>query len=130
MGLLDAWITKARLELASCDRVDIGDLCIGHLLSGSQMGKDGIWPMESVRDVVETLNSDSLREGLEVDKLSTRGMTTRGAFDGGLQEDALAEAYEKDARQVATKWPATARVLRNLLLHYREVARREDIHPK
>jgi len=78
--------------------------------------------------VIESIESDALREGFEIGKLNARGVTTRGALDGGVQEVVLADRYENDARQVATRWPSVARVLRNLAAHYRESARYEDLH--
>jgi hypothetical protein len=127
-SILDTWVTEARESLAKVERVRGGDHCIGQLLSGAPVGSDGIWPTEAVRDVIESIESDALREGFEIGKLNARGVTTRGALDGGVQEVVLADRYENDARQVATRWPSVARVLRNLAAHYRESARYEDLH--
>jgi hypothetical protein len=126
-SILDTWVTEARDGLAKVERVRGGDFCIGQLLSGAPTGSDGIWPTEVVRDLIETIESVALREGFEVGKLNARGVTTRGALDGGAQEVVLADGYESDARQVATRWPSVARVLRNLAAHYRESARHEDM---
>lgn len=127
-SFLSTWVTETRDGLAKVERTRGGDLCIGQLLSGAPAGSDGIWPTEAVRDLIESIESDALREGFEVGKLNARGVTTRGALDGGVQEVVLADSYECDARQVATRWPSVARVLRNLATHYRESARHEDIH--
>jgi hypothetical protein len=126
-SILNTWVAEAREGLAKVERVRGGDHCIGQLLSGAPAGSDGIWPTEAVRNLIESIDSDAVREGFEVGKLNARGVTTRGALDGGVQEVVLAEQYESDARQVATRWPSVARVLRNLATHYRESARHEDI---
>jgi hypothetical protein len=123
---LASWVREAREHLVRVDRVDMGDKCIVQLLSGASKGADGIWPTEAVRDIVESLNSDHLRDGLEIGKLNARGVTTRGMLDGGVQEVVLASQYEQNAKKIATRWPTVARVLRNLSNHYRESAARED----
>lgn len=124
---LRSWVNEAREGLAQVERTRGGDRCVGQLLSGSPVGSDGIWPTEDVRDLLESIESKPLREGFEGGKLYARGITSRGVFDGGLQEVALAERFEQDARQIAMKWPAVARILRNLATHYRDSARREDL---
>jgi hypothetical protein len=124
---LSTWVKEARVGLDEIERTRGGDHCIGQLLSGSPVGSDGVWPTEEVRNILESIESKPLREGFEGGKLNARGVTTRGMFDGGLQELALAERFEEDARLVSMKWPAVARILRNLAKHYHESARREDL---
>ena len=124
--LLTEWVRRARALLARSDRLDIGDECIGQLLSGSLDGSDGIWPAEAVRDLLEEFNGNQLRAGLEIGRFNARGVTSRGAFEGGRQERVLADMYDEWSRRVAPRWPNTARVLRDLARSYREWAERED----
>jgi hypothetical protein len=124
---LSTWVKEAREGLDKLERTRGGDHCIGQLLSGSPVGSDAVWPAEEVRDILESIESKPLRDGFEGGKLNARGVTTRGMFDGGLQEAALAQRFEEDARQVTIKWPAVARILRNLAAHYHESVRREDL---
>jgi hypothetical protein len=112
--------------LALADRVAIGDECIGQALSGSPEGEDGVWPAEPVRDLLEVLTDKHFRAGMELGRFNARGVTSRGAFDGGTQERVLADQYEGWARSVVTRWPTTARMLRDLSSNYREWAERED----
>jgi excisionase family DNA binding protein len=123
---LHAWVKKARLLLSEADRTDIGDEQIGQLLSGSLPGADGAWPAEAVREVIEMVGSKELDSGLYIGRMNSRGITSRGPYDGGDQERALAATYRQWAREVKPQWPRTARVLLQLADSYERDARRED----
>ena len=117
---------RARELLLGRDRTDIGDQCLGEMLSGSPVGADGVWPCEAVRAVVEATSSKHLDTGLEIGRFNGRGITTRGVFDGGQQEVALAQQYRNWADTAGDRWPRTGRLLRRLADGYARDARRED----
>ncbi len=123
---LRAWVAEARRLLAEQDRAEVGDVCLGELLSGSPLGADGAWPAEPVRAIVQDLESKDLESGLITGKFNSRGVTTRGAFDGGKQEVMLAVQFRVWAEQVEDRWPRTGRMLRDLADGYARDARRED----
>jgi excisionase family DNA binding protein len=123
---LAEWVRAARLELADSDRADIGDEQIGQLLSASPEGDDGIWPAEPVRDLIETIGSTSMEAGLHVGLVNSRGVTSRGVYDGGTQEREIASRYRDWARRAAPTWPRTGRVLRLLAESYERDAREHD----
>jgi Helix-turn-helix domain len=120
------WVRKARLALEDADRLEIGDEQIGQLLSGSPPGKDGIWPAEPVRDLLEEIGSPDLESGLQVGRYNSRGITSRGPYDGGDQERALSEQYSEWASATRERWERTSRVLQGLADGYLRDARRED----
>ncbi len=124
---LVGWVKKARLALAELDRADIGDEMIGRLLSASPEGNDGIWPNESVRNIVDEIGSTSIETGMEVGIFNSRGVTTRSPYDGGQQERALAQEYRKWAQETAAKWPRTTRVLRSIAESFERDAKRHDV---
>ncbi len=123
---LRAWVAEARRLLAEQDRAEGGDVCLGELLSGSPLGADGAWLAEPVRAIVQDLESKDLESGLITGKFNSRGVTTRGAFDGGKQEVMLAVQFRVWAEQVEDRWPRTGRMLRDLADGYARDARRED----
>jgi hypothetical protein len=125
--LLRKWVTASRRMLKEADRTSIGDECIGEVLSGSPNGVDGIWPAEPIRQLMEDLKSDSLDRGLAIGKQNSRGVVSRGVFDGGRQEDGLANQYDTWSKQVMTRWPITGRLLREMARSYRIWARHEDM---
>lgn len=126
LDTLRAWVAESRRQLKSCDREQVGDICIGEMLSGSPDGKDGIWPAEEVRDLLEELENDKIERGLSVGHFNKRGVTVRALSEGGDQERKLAEQYEQWAQQVESKWPRTGRLLRERAGQYEREARWQD----
>ena len=123
---LEKWVTDARAMLAERNRADIGDELIGEILGRTLPGEGGEWPQDAVADVVEAVASASLETGLHIGRLNSRGVTTRGAYDGGSQERELAAQYRAWAATRATTHRRTARVLRDLAEEYGRDAKRED----
>jgi hypothetical protein len=126
LPVLSAWIQRSRSLLIERDRADIGDQCIGQLLSGSPAGTDDAWPCEAVRSVIEMTKSRHLEIGVEIGRFNARGVTSRGMFDGGKQEIALANQYRQWADIVGARSLRTGRILRRLADGYARDARRED----
>lgn len=126
---LTSWVTEARRLLAECGRAKVGDGEIGNVLSRCPTGRDGIWPAEEVRDLLETLKSPEIESGFSRGRYNQRGVSVRGAYDGGVQERALAQQYAADAKDLELRWPRTATILRNMAKSYEADAQyfdRED----
>ncbi|WP_161580495.1 helix-turn-helix domain-containing protein [Subtercola vilae] len=124
--ILGQWIRASRLLLADSGRISIGDEVIGEILSASPSDSDDIWPAKPIRDLIETIGSTRLETGLQIGLANRRGVTTRGAFDGGRQERDAEKRYRDMAPRVTTKWPRTARMLRSIADSYRAEADRND----
>ncbi|ROZ79287.1 addiction module antidote protein, HigA family [Pseudomonas neustonica] len=90
-GGLMRWIEIVRRSCNELSRAEIADVCIGRLLSIAPVGKDGIWPCESVRTVMEDIQSEPMMDGACTGTYNSRGVHWRGA--GGEQERELAERY-------------------------------------
>jgi hypothetical protein len=114
-------------EPRSCTKADIGDELIGQTFAHSPKGADGVWPAEPVRDLIETIGSRELENSVVIGRLNSRGVTTRGVYDGGRQERDLAQQYRDWSGAVRAKWPRTSRILRSLSDSYERDARREDV---
>jgi hypothetical protein len=125
-AMLD-WVRAARLAFSESDRADIGDEVIGQSFGRSPIGDDGNWPAEAVRDMVETVGSRELENGLILGKINSRGVTSRGPYDGGAQERALAASFRAGSAATKAQWPRTSRLLRELAESYERDAQREDI---
>ena len=113
-AVLSEWVDDARAMLAERDRADVGDQCIGEVLSGSPRGTDDAWPHESVRDVLERIGSEELETGLSIGKFNSRGVTSRGAYEGGKQELDLSSQYQQWADELLDRWPRTGRLLHDM----------------
>lgn len=127
---LKVWVRDARDALAESDRADIGDEQIGQVLARSPVGTDGVWPAEPVRELIEELGSTHLETGIHLGVVNGRGVTSRGVYDGGAQEWALAKKYREWERETAGHWRRTSRLLRQLAENYERDARREDAEAK
>jgi hypothetical protein len=123
---LNTWMDAARGAAQAARRGVIADHLIGKMLSGAGVGEDGIWPAEAVRDVIERIASNDLENGLEIGRLSSRGVHYRNPADGGAEERRMAQRYETDAATLRGRWSRTASILRELAKTYRLQAQRED----
>lgn len=122
---LAKWIAIVRKSCNELGRIDIADICIGKVLSGAQVGNDGVWPCESVRDVMEEIQSDSLISGVLTGVYNSRGAHWRG--EGGDQERELAEKYRNWGKALQVSHPfVSSKLLMGLAESYDHDAGRED----
>ncbi|MEJ2911684.1 helix-turn-helix transcriptional regulator [Pseudoalteromonas sp. C12FD-1] len=105
---LRKWIATVRESCGELSRSDIGDLCIGKLLSSSAVGKDGIWPCEEVREVIEDIQSEDIMSGMRTGLFNSRGATCRAPGEGGNQERELAEKYKAFGQKLLSSHPYVA----------------------
>lgn len=123
---LTKWVDECRRLLAECGRTKVGDRAIGNVLSCCPDGRDGIWPAEEVRDLLEQLKIPDIESGLACGRSNQRGVSTRGAYDGGKQQRALAKQYRDNAKKLELYWPRTANLLQSLADDYESFAKNID----
>ena len=123
---LHKWITIARESCAELSRIEVADNCIGKMISCAPVGKDGIWPCEPVRDVIEDIQSESIVNGMCTGVYNSRGVVCRG--EGGGQERELTTKYRKWSEALQVSHPFIAsRLLLGLAKTYEHEATREDL---
>lgn len=120
------WVSRVRKHAIETGHVTGADLQIAEILARSPVGSDGLWPHESVRSVVEQLQSRVVDEHFRIAVMNNRGVTTRGLGDGGRQERDLAEKYAQMSRAVAVRWPRMGAILKGISVSYERQARHED----
>jgi hypothetical protein len=120
---LENWVNDVRAKLRESGHLEAGDIRIGHVLAWGPADPDGARPCLAVRNLIEKLESDDLEQGLGTELRNSRGVTSRGVYDGGEQERALAETYLAEAKQFTDRWPRTAAMLRRLGECYGQEAR-------
>ena len=122
---LAKWIAAVRQSCAELGRADIADVCIGKVLSFAPVGKDGVWPCEPVRDVMEDVQSESMMRGAHTGVYNSRGVHWRG--EGGDQERELANKYRMWGQALQVSHPFVAsKLLMRLAQTYDHDASRED----
>jgi hypothetical protein len=123
---LAEWVTSARQLLTEKGLVKVGDMNIGHVLRYVPVDSDGVWPTIPVRELIESVASQDLEDGIVSEVYNSRGVTFRDLTAGGAQERALAKQYQDYARATGSRWPRTRRTLDRIAEEYERVARRED----
>ncbi|HEX5403967.1 MAG TPA: hypothetical protein VFX16_16905 [Pseudonocardiaceae bacterium] len=123
--LLSTWISVARSELNDRGVLRSGDGEIGRVLAFAPSDSDGHFPPLIVRDLLEEMQNDEMDAGLEIGIFNKRGVTTRGVFDGGVQELDLSNKFSADAER-SSEWPRTRKILAQLAQTYESDARSED----
>ncbi len=122
---LREWITGVRTLARDYGREEIAEGQVGQLLAHSPIGIDGIWPHETVREVLEELGTNKMASGMMIGRLNARGAVWRGS--GGGRERNLAQTYRDASLAVAAEYPFTARLLNELALSYdRDAAWHDD----
>lgn len=122
---LAKWVATVRQSCAELSRADIADLCIGKLLANAPVGKDGVWPCEPVRLVMEDIQSEPMMQGAHTGVYNSRGVHWRG--EGGNQERELAEKYRKWSQALQLSHPyVSSKLLMELARTYEHEANRED----
>jgi len=110
------WVKQSQSLCAQYGRAEIGDQKIGEALSARIIGKDGVWPCEEVRKVLEECGTPELATGFQVGVYNSRGAHARA--NGGDQERDLAATYRNWARQLAYEYPYVASVVEGIAEGY------------
>ena len=124
-GHLAKWVKTVREGCAELGRLDIADICLGKVFSAAPEGKDGIWPCEPVRDVMEDIQSEKISNGVCTGVYNSRGAHWRG--EGGGQERELADKYRAWARALQyTHSFVASSVLMGMVRMYEHDASHQD----
>ena len=122
---LSEWVETVRKACAELARADSADVCLGRLFSNAPVGKDGVWPSEVVRDVMENLQSQAIANGAHTGVYNARGFHCRG--EGGAQERELADKYRKWADALQFTHPfVSSSLLMMLVNRYEREAEQQD----
>ena len=73
----------------------------------------------------DSIQSEELENGLQVERFNMRGVHGKQIFEGGEQERALADENARWAN-IAAAWPRTSALLRAIANTWRLDAERED----
>ncbi len=114
---LQSWCSKARELATASGRIEVCDVQIGEMLSRNQlMDEDGSWPCRAIRNIIESVATDSIRSGLSCGISNSRGVVCRG--EGGTQERDLAAKYLALADKIRFDSSVTAEVLDGIAKSY------------
>jgi hypothetical protein len=123
---LNRWVQEARAIAKEQDRSEIAEQYIGKLLTHAAADpEDNVWPHRAVREGLQKWKAAQIEKGLYIGLMNSRGVTTRGPFDGGKQERELAKQIRANARRL-DQWPRTKAVLIAQAESLEREAQRED----
>ncbi|HEY7299471.1 MAG TPA: hypothetical protein VH684_16315 [Xanthobacteraceae bacterium] len=123
---LAAWVDEVRRLGAETDRARITDDYVGKTLAHAPPDPDGAWPHRAVRDEIERLASEEIENAIQIERYNMRGVHSRGAYEGGVQERDLANTNYQ-AAALSSAWPRTAALLQKIAKTWEEEAKRVDI---
>jgi hypothetical protein len=124
-AVLLVWVNKVRASAEESGRLNVADLQIGKVLA-EYPEKEEPWPPKEICNVIETINTDSLKSGFSSATFNKRGSSTRGPFDGGNIERGHAEYFQRQAAAIKYEFPEIAKILTNLAKGYEADAKRMD----
>ncbi len=122
---LNDWVNKVRELAGECGRIEVADMHIGQVLA-QYPKKDNNWPSDEICTIIESINTDSIKNNFACAVFNQRGTVTKSPFEGGDQERKLAEYFNDLATNHKNKFPSVASVLEKLSKSYEQDAKRED----
>jgi hypothetical protein len=120
------WMSEVRALAKEADRAVIADQQIGQILAYAPSDtEDAAWPSKPIRDLIEELAAEQVERGIAISRFNQRGVFSKGLYDGGKQERALANQYRNWA-DITCKWPRTSALLRQIADDWDRYAARAD----
>lgn len=123
---LTSWVTQCRALFNNSGDGELGDRAIGKVLASSPKGRDGVWPAEEVRVIIESLKNEGVEAGLMTGRYNRQGVSVRPVYDGGGFERLQAQELRSAARKLAVRWPRTSMILRQMADGYEQEANHLD----
>lgn len=104
---LKKWVDNFRIILEEQNQSCLFGCMIGRLLAFSPVGNDNYFPCEAVRDLIEKIYDDSLRDEYVITIENQRGIYTPNS---GKSELKLSEKYKENADAIRIRYPKTASI--------------------
>jgi hypothetical protein len=119
------WINKVRDMAERLGRLEVADIHIGYVLA-EYPEKDEPWPPKEICTIIDSINTQSIKNGFSSSTFNKRGSSIRGPFDGGDIEKGHAKYFRSQAVKIKYDFPKTAEVLNRLADGYEKDAKRMD----
>jgi len=121
-----SWVQKVREMALDADRLEVADSHIGQLVAYYPEDKDLNWPPQEISELIEQVNTESIKSGFSMTLFNKRGSSSRGPFDGGAIEKGHAKYFEDLAKKNKLKYPNMAAIFTRLAKGYRKDAKMMD----
>lgn len=124
-SVLKDWILNVRSLAKVASRLNVADSEIGKVLA-QYPENISMWPQETIFQIIEEINTESLKSGYSSAMFNKRSSSTRGAFDGGDIERGKATYFEKLANDFNNKYPNVAEIFKQIQQVFLVDAKRMD----
>ncbi|ALM50142.1 hypothetical protein AMR72_15315 [Flavobacterium psychrophilum] len=128
--VLNSWVAEVRELAALEDRLEIADMQIGKLLAQYPEKNKEYWPADAISDVLELVNTESIKNNFSIAITNKRGFTSRAAFEGGAIERRNAAYFQTLSDAQRLKHPMVSKILGQIAQRYLNDAQREDDEAK
>ena len=119
---LKEWVKKFRDQLIKQRQLNLVGHSLGRLFSYSPVGKDGYYPHESVRAIIEEFSDDDLRHSYTIEECNKRGVYSPNA---GREEKEMALKYKENADGIRILYPKSAQIYDDLYRSYQQESEAE-----
>lgn len=124
-AVLREWIIRARALAESACRLNVVDSEIGKILA-QYPENSSLWPLDMIFQLIEDINTDSLKSGYSIAMYNKRGFSSRAAFEGGNIEREKAAYFEKLEYDFKNKFPNVSEIFGHMKQGYLADAKRMD----
>lgn len=115
---LKEWINKFKDKLGEQKQSKLLGSVLGRLFAYSPAGRDGYYPHESIREIIEELQDEELRNSYEIAEHNKRGVYSPNA---GKTEKEMALRYKENADEIRVLYSESAKIYDDLYnSYYRE----------
>lgn len=124
---LNNWIKEVRTLAKDNYREEITDNCLGKLLAKYpiKISNNKGYPIE-IYDIIEEINSDSIKSAFKMQISNNLGFTSRGAFEGGNIERTRAKFFNTLFKDTKIIHPNVSLIFKNLRDRYLRDGNWED----
>jgi hypothetical protein len=121
---MTAWVDGMLSEGAKAKRMNVVPSYIGRALAHASP-VDDVWPPAPVARVIERLKSPDLERGMTIERYNMRGVYSKAMFEGGRQEQDLAQEARIWAKANAAH-PRTKAMLNTIAKRWDAYAKEAD----
>ena len=118
-------VDEARSLAIDLELIEIADVFIGRVLA-KYPENCSQWPQECIFELIENINTESLKDGYHTEMFNKRGSSIRGVIEGGDSERVKASFFRKMIDDYKNKYPNTVEIFKNLESWFIENANRID----
>ena len=125
-NILNEWVAQVLEKSESVGRRKFAEMEIGKVLAQYPEKNNSIWPPAEICEIIESINTDALKNNFRSAIFNKRGVYSKALFEGGKQEWALSAHFHQLSLRIINTYPSTASILESLAKGYEYDAKEED----